>query len=101
VEGADDTTRAVFRRANEDLFELSGELLADLPGELAPFLCECADRTCTRVVRLLREEFEDMRSQPGWFVVLPGHEGGAGATQVIRREERFSVVRAAGAGTPA
>lgn len=101
MEDAEEATRAVFRRANEDLFALSGELLADLPGELVPFLCECDDRTCARVVRLLREEFAELSSRPGLFVVLPGHERGAAPTRVVRREERFSVVRGAGAEAPA
>jgi hypothetical protein len=88
----------VFRRANEDLFVLSAELLADDPGALAPFLCECADRSCTRVVRLRLAEYEEARSTAGQFVVLPGHEGPAEDECVVERREGFSLVRSPGAG---
>lgn len=88
-----DSTQAVFRRANEEILDFSEEVLADEPGALAPFLCECTDRRCTRIVRLSPAEFGAARSVPGHFVVLPGHEGRVADERVVERGERFILVR--------
>ncbi|MGH3004405.1 MAG: hypothetical protein ACRDOS_00570 [Gaiellaceae bacterium] len=88
-----DATQAVFRRANEEIFGFAGETLGDEPDALAPFLCECADRRCTRIVRLRPAEFEAARSVPGQFVVLAGHEGRVDDERVVERGERFTLVQ--------
>jgi hypothetical protein len=91
--------QAVFRRANEDLVTLTADLLGDDPEAPAPFLCECADPGCTRVIRVWPAEWEDACSQPGHFVVLPGHERQTGDEEVVARRDRFSLVRTVGAHT--
>ncbi|MGH3029740.1 MAG: hypothetical protein ACRDNE_03050 [Gaiellaceae bacterium] len=87
-----DATQAVFRRANEGISAFAGEVLADGPDALAPFLCECADRRCTRIVRLTTAEFEAASSVEGQFVVLPSHEGRVHGESVVERGERFTLV---------
>jgi hypothetical protein len=38
------------------------------------FRCECARLGCNRLVELTVREYEEVRSHPRRFVVLPGHE---------------------------
>jgi hypothetical protein len=92
VDQAAYATQAVFRRANESIFAFAEDVLGEGSESLAPFLCECADRRCTRVVRLTRAEFEAAASVSGRFVVLPGHEGRVYAEGVVERGERFTLV---------
>jgi hypothetical protein len=79
---------ATFRRANEALFRSFQELG---PDELAPFLCECGDDRCTQTIRLKLEEYEEVRGQPGRFVVVPGHEI-LEVERVVEAGERYEVV---------
>jgi hypothetical protein len=62
----------VFREVNERLREL-GESFS-LVSDVAEFVCECAKRSCTERVQLTLPEYEHVRSDPKWFVVIPGHE---------------------------
>lgn len=62
----------VFREVNERLREL-GESFS-LVSEVAEFVCECADTTCTERVRMPLAEYEHIRSDAKWFLVVPGHE---------------------------
>lgn len=62
----------VFREVNERLREL-GEGFS-LVSEVAEFVCECGDSTCTERVQLPLSEYERVRSDPKWFVIVPGHE---------------------------
>ncbi|MGH3113248.1 MAG: hypothetical protein ACRDOP_07260 [Gaiellaceae bacterium] len=87
-----EATQAVFRRANEGIFAFAREVLGDGPDTVAPFLCECADRRCTHIVRLTPAEFEAASSVEGQFVVLPGHEGRMHGEDVVERGERFTLV---------
>jgi len=62
---------SIFRDANERVEERLGELT--LEDGRSPFLCECEDLRCREMVRLTREEYEDVRSRPNRFLVAPGH----------------------------
>ena len=62
---------AVFRRINEGIER------GQWPGEEdAPvgFRCECARLGCNRLLELSVNEYEAVRANPRWFLVLPGHE---------------------------
>ncbi|HEX7256367.1 MAG TPA: hypothetical protein VF236_10610 [Gaiellaceae bacterium] len=63
---------AIFREVNERLREL-GEGFS-LVSEVAEFVCECGDASCTERIQLPLGEYERVRSDPKWFVVVPGHE---------------------------
>ncbi len=47
------------------------------PGEEDPvaFRCECARLGCTELITMSTHEYEDVRSDPRRFLLLPGHEG--------------------------
>ncbi len=62
----------IFREVNERLREL-GESFS-LVTEVSDFVCECADASCTDRIELSLSEYEEVRSDPKWFVIVPGHE---------------------------
>jgi hypothetical protein len=70
-------TREQRLAENEILFRKVNEQIAGADtyptGEQIAFMCECADLTCTQVIRLTVQEYEQLRSNPTRFAVLPGH----------------------------
>ncbi len=48
------------------------------------FRCECARVGCNRLVELTVRQYEQIRSHPRRFVVLPGHESGRRDVVVTR-----------------
>ena len=38
------------------------------------YVCECADRSCSRWVQLEAAEYAAVREHPRRFLILPGHE---------------------------
>ena len=85
--------QARFRRANEELRGRYVELVA--AGAL-PFICECRDTRCTRVVSLTLDEYATIRACTGRFMVVPGHETTDGE-RVVRSTDRYAVVEPSGA----
>jgi len=83
---------ATFRLANESLEQKADEL--DLSGERTPYLCECEDELCTKVIRLSREEYEQVRKYPKRFVMVPGHQ--EPADRVVQEEAGFTVIEKSG-----
>ena len=59
-------------RAINDRIEAGREL--SLPGELAVFVCECARLGCNATIGMSLGDYAAVRSNPRWFLVLPGHE---------------------------
>jgi hypothetical protein len=88
--------QVTFRRANEEIEEVAEGLDDSLTVRLIPFLCECADRGCTHVIRLSLEEYEEVRAHPRRFAVAPGHELGLVDEHVIAQNERFASVEKVG-----
>jgi hypothetical protein len=85
---------ATFRLANESIAELAESL--DMDGRI-PFLCECADRSCTDLLRLTLDEYESIRANPAYFAKVPGHEAAAhGWARVVEEHENFVVVEKVG-----
>jgi hypothetical protein len=60
-----------FRSANERLDERAKEYASE--GGRVPFLCECGDDACLGRVDLSRTEYQQVRSHPQRYVILPGH----------------------------
>jgi hypothetical protein len=79
---------ATFRVANESLEEKAAEL--GLSEERTPYLCECEDDRCSKVIQLTREEYEAVRAHPRRFVMTPGHQ--EAGERVIQEERGFTVI---------
>jgi hypothetical protein len=82
-----------FRRANQRLFGAVSPMVdGDRP---VPFLCECADASCTAAVHLTLTQYRGVRSEDSRFVIVPGHATIDGEG-VVTENERFSVVEKPG-----
>jgi hypothetical protein len=85
---------AMFRDANERIERRAAEAEVDR----VPFICECADASCTQIVRLTIREYEDIRRDPTHFVNVPGHEATGGPhVRVVGTGDGFVVVEKLGA----
>jgi hypothetical protein len=93
VDSADRRARneALFRDLNERVTEIQQGL--EGPGNALEFeiLCECSNVGCAEVLVLSPEEYEEVRSDPTHFIVVPDHVDREIET-AVRRTERFSVV---------
>jgi len=88
--------QATFRDANEHIEAAAEEM--GLDGRL-PFICECADRVCTDIVRLSHAKYEEIRHDPRRFFTAPGHESlsvSTGAGVVIEQHDGYRVVEKVG-----
>jgi hypothetical protein len=83
---------AAFRRANESLERKADEL--GLVEERTPYLCECEQESCTKVIRLNRDEYEAVRAHSRRFVMVPDHQ--EPEDRVVRQEPDFTVIEKAG-----
>jgi len=86
---------AIFRDANEHI-ESSAASIGALDGDPLPFLCECADVSCTEIVRLTPAEYTSVRRQPTRFAIARGHEGDESWARVVQQHERFEIVEKLG-----
>lgn len=83
---------ALFREVNERLEEL-GRRTGTAEGGL-DLVCECADETCVRRIRLSVRDYERVRAHPRRFVVLPGHE--VDVERLVARTDGYLVVEKQG-----
>lgn len=86
---------AIFRDANERLRQAAAEHGFD--EQRAPFICECADPRCTRVLQVDVAVYQRVRVNPRWFLNVPGHEAAArGHATVVERHDGFVIVEKIG-----
>ena len=80
--------QARFREANEEI-----EPRAVIAGvEVVPFICECADPSCTTIIRVTTREYEAVRADPVLFLNALGHETrSAEYSEVVSENDRFVV----------
>jgi hypothetical protein len=83
---------ATFRQANESLEDKAAEL--GLSEERTPYLCECEDERCTKIIQLTRKEYETVRANPKRFVMMPGHRGSDDL--VVEERSEFAVIEKTG-----
>ena len=83
---------ALFREVNEKIEAAAHQLGPNVPYE---FLCECANADCTFRIVLPLEVYENIRSDPKQFVVLPLHFTPEVET-LVAEEETHWVVRKTG-----
>lgn len=63
----------------------------------APFICECADPGCFETVMLSLEEYDHVRANPSWFVLVAGHEDQeAMCERVVEAERGYATVEKVG-----
>ena len=86
---------ARFREANEKQQGAAARILGG-GDQLVPFLCECADRSCTSVVQLTLREYEAVRATPTDGLATNGHEDPT-IEDVVATTERFTQTRKTGA----
>jgi hypothetical protein len=79
---------STFRDVNEAI--QSGHWPGDPAARLA-FRCECASLGCNMLVEMTLAEYEDIRSHPRRFLVLPGHQV-PDAETVLENHVGYSVV---------
>jgi hypothetical protein len=75
----------VFRNVNDRIAEKGSEFALRLPW---PFLCECSDMSCFARLELTLEEYEELRSHPGRYLTVPGHD--VAKTVVVEQSEEVA-----------
>jgi hypothetical protein len=65
---------ALFRDLNEEVGAVAHSFSAGGEARTFDFLCECGDSACARRVPVTLPEYEELRSSPLRFLVVPGHE---------------------------
>ena len=86
---------ALFREVNERLKERKRDDLAwQAPSE---WICECAEETCTERIVMSPLEYEQLRSEPTHFAVVPNEEHvSLDVERIVERRDRFWVVEKIG-----
>jgi hypothetical protein len=87
---------AASREINEEV-ERAHEI--DPPGRRIQISCECALKTCGRVITITVDEYRHVRMDPRQFAVVPEHFIGD-IEWIVYENDRFAVV-AKREGTPA
>jgi hypothetical protein len=86
---------AAFREANEDINAIIDGHGADLPA--APFVCECGDRACRRLINVPVSTYREVRKSPRRFLYDLVHDGRTDEeTSTIETHDRFLVVEKSG-----
>jgi hypothetical protein len=85
---------AVFRAGNEAI-AANSRLRKDGVAK-AGYLCECGDEQCFEAVLLTAEEYEAVRSHPGRFFVVPGHQDLTAGEIVVGESGDYFVVEKRG-----
>jgi|SRR4051812_4930027 hypothetical protein len=83
--------QSLFREVNEQIEEIAGD------SAFSRFICECMDQDCGESVSVTLEEYEHVRAQPAWFIVIAGHDV-AEVEDIVETTDRYLVVEKIGAG---
>ena len=87
---------ALFREANERIRSTADSMEFD-HSEALPFLCECADESCTTVLQLSQDEYEAVRAHPTHFINARGHAVNGGRwVRVLDEFDRYTVIEKIG-----
>ena len=81
-----------FRDANAKIDAKRRELEIE---DRTPYLCECEDESCTRLIRLAVDEYDRVRSTPRHFFVITGHEQ---RDAVVEDHGEYQIVEKSGLG---
>jgi hypothetical protein len=86
---------------NESLFRAANEAIErgmwpEQEDQVVRFRCECGNE-CGQPVELTPREYERVRENGRWFIVLEGHDI-PGTEEVVERHPSYTVVRKTGTG---
>jgi hypothetical protein len=79
-------TEAVLRAVNDRIRELGNAWQAR-----HDFICECADPCCLQTVTMPPGMYDELRTQPRHFALVPGHERPPSEI-LVRSGHRYTVV---------
>jgi hypothetical protein len=65
---------ALFRDLNEEVGAVAHSFSAAGEDRTFDFLCECGDPVCAQRVPVTLMKYEELRSSPVRFLLVPGHE---------------------------
>ena len=80
---------ALYRSINERIEDLNQAF--GLVAETMTVVCECGELSCTQQIELDLPTYERVRSDPTWFVVVPGHEI-ADVESIVEKHESYNVI---------
>ena len=87
---------AASRKTNEEIEQAHHD---DPPGRRMSIACECALKSCDRIIEITMAEYQEIRGDPRQFAIVPEHFIGD-IERIVSENDRFAVV-AKRAGTPA
>jgi hypothetical protein len=79
---------SLFRQVNEQIESLNRDSEADLP--TMTVICECASPDCTEQLEISVSDYEEVRSDPRRYIVVPGHAL-AEFESVVERADGYDV----------
>jgi hypothetical protein len=89
AQGSDRRERSLFRSVNEKIEDVS--LGLSLATQNITAVCECGDLKCAEHLDIDLTTYEQIRSDPTWFVVVSGHEI-ADVEEIVERHDGFDIV---------
>jgi hypothetical protein len=101
---SDGEARAIKLAINQSAFRTANERVRSgavshrfLPDQRVPFVCECADSQCREIVMLKLAEYERVRQQPTWFLLVAGHEDSEAVHErIVEAEAGYAIVEKVG-----
>ena len=94
--GADHDRRALNEAAFREVNERIAEVGESFTPEAMSLVCECSRHACVERLWLDAAEYERVRSESEWFILIPGHEQ-LDIEVVVEEWPGFLVVRKRGA----
>jgi hypothetical protein len=82
---------AVFRTVNEQIEDLNRMLGQAVGDDSMAIICECGDVGCTEQITIPVDAYEEARSDPTHFIIVPGHEI-TDVEDIVARHGNFNVV---------
>jgi hypothetical protein len=89
---------ALFRAVNEQIEELQRSM-AEISDDRMHIVCECGELGCSERIVVPIVKYEQVRSDPALFLIVPGHDD-PDVEDVVEHAGGFDVVRKR-AGGPA
>ena len=86
--------QTVFRQANERIREVVDQPDVVLP--VVPFVCECSDPSCQRLLNVPLAVYAQVRQSPRRFLHAPDHINDGTSGTVVETLDEFAVVEKTG-----